>query len=326
VTVTAELVNVFLQPDEAAALPVRVELYYTSTRELAELAPDNPFVPVLSARASLDLVAPFDSVDAAKRGLAWLAEVLAFATRRPTGAVTFITSAEGVEGTTWERAGLPRLGNRTGDTKMFRSPGDLRLIVERAMNRPAADLEESGIEHALVLQNLARRETGLQYLDIRLLHQWIPLEILASKWAEREGRGRLLGNGPFNRLKRDVRQWMDAEDLGASTRAEVESKLTEVKRRPSTPVLLEFVRETLGPFDRQPVGDELDDVVGRSIRARNQAVHAGAVDFDAVQGTSGAHRDLMRIAGITERVLLAILDAPIPYLTDVPWTSWRAGA
>jgi hypothetical protein len=81
--VYAELANVFLLSDEAAALPIPFELLYDSVADMEQAGSEQPFTPLITARCRVPVADPFRTVDQAKSAAAWLAEVLAFCTRRP---------------------------------------------------------------------------------------------------------------------------------------------------------------------------------------------------------------------------------------------------
>lgn len=134
--------------------------------------------------------------------------------------------------------------------------------------------------------------------EIRLLHQWIPLEVLAARWARQTGRDRIVDEVAFEALEASVRGWA-RQSLGKPERAELYEKVPELARRPAKWVLIDYLAVSFLPYPAQPVGEHLSAVVSRSLKARNVVVHDGAMDFDSVGGTPGAWRDLMKISAIT---------------------------
>jgi hypothetical protein len=265
-------------------------------------------------------------VDKARVAIAWLTELIAFATRRPARVLAYTTvPADGdIEGVSWESAGPIRYARRRVGPPLFRDVHGLVAIMTGAWQAfQGGSMESSGLDRAVTWGNVARSSSGTEFLDIRLLHQWIPLEVLAARWARQKGRDRIVDDVAFEALEASVRGWA-RQSLGKPERAELYEKVPELARRPAKRVLIDYLAESFLPYPAQPVGEQLSAVVSRSLKARNLVVHDGAMDFDSVGGTSGAWRDLMKISAITERAILAAVGAGIPLLTEVPWTSWRA--
>jgi hypothetical protein len=323
--VHAALANVYLSPAEAAVLPATIDLLYGTLKDVEQAARDQPFAPLVTARYSIPLLDPFGTIERAKEAAAWLAEILAFATRRPVSVLSYTTlpGVGDMDGESWEGAGPLRFARRSGGPRMFALPGDLGLIADNAWEEVARGTHrDRGLRAAVVWLNLTRAETELEYLDIQLLHTWIPLELLATHWAVAARRDRLLGNPSIKRLKAVVGAFALEEGLDDWQILEANQKVSELARRPTAAVILEFVRETLASYSAQPLGSDLEKTVRRSLKARNTVAHTGVVDFDAVGGVDLLSNDMRQIVALTEKVVLALLDARISLLTDVPWTHW----
>jgi hypothetical protein len=285
-------------------------------------------VPVLTAHARVLFADPEASVADVKRSIRWFTELVGFATRRPahTPWFAFDPYPDEVEGASYEKSDLPRFGRKTG-SPLFQTATDLQRVIERGLTIPTQELQDRGIEQALIWQNLARSGAGIQYLDVLLLHQWVPLEILASAWAKQTGASVLLSKSQAKSVTRTITDWAITSQLSDGDATELTEKSIDLRRRPVRSVLVAFIRDRLGPFDAQPTGEDLDLLVARLLRARNKAVHEGRVRFEEfVGGRSEAWRDLQKLAGITERVLLAELGAYLPLLTEVPWTKHRTAS
>ena len=321
--VQAALANLYLSHAEAAVLPATTDLLYGSLKDVEQAASDQPFAPLVTARCSIPLLEPFATIERAKEAAAWLAEILAFATRRPVSVLsyTIVPGAGDVGGVSREGVGPLRFARRSGGPRMFASPSDLELIANNAWEKAAGGIHrDRGLREAVVWVNLARAETELEYVDIQLLHTWIPLELLATHWAVAVGRDRLLPNPSLKRLRAVVKTFTRREGLADWQIDEATQKVAELARRPMAVVILEFVREMLGPYAAQPLGADLESTVQRSQKARHMVAHSGVVDFDTVGGVDQFLNDTRQIVGLTEKV--ALLDARIPFLTDVPWTHW----
>lgn len=205
------------------------------------------------------------------------------------------------------------------------------MIVEQAW--PMIDRDgfiDSGIPDAFEWHNFARSGRELHYLDIQLAHHWISLEVLAARWGKRSGASKLLKGPQFTGARACVREYAATIELDEADAAALDAKVSELARRPMKAVVLAYLRQLFEPYPAQPIGDDLEKLVGACIKWRNDMVHVGSLAMHKMpreNGVPGFDRVLQavrQLEALVARALLAEIEAPIPLLAEVPWTDWRS--
>lgn len=227
------LVNVFLRPQEAAALPFRLEFPFGDPFELdARAGRGDTDTPIATALVFLD-TDKFE--EQLVPDLAWMSALLSFVTRSPAYADALITRG-GQAGGRWERVrrdiGLPKYGRRRG-VPMFRTPADLREFFNAGWAlRDTADFDATVVPTAIEWHNFARQGRGQHFIEFRLIHQWIALELLAARWAKQTGRSKLLKRPQMSIARACLEELAEREGLDELTRAGLMDKAAELERTP----------------------------------------------------------------------------------------------
>jgi hypothetical protein len=322
------LVNLFLHPREASALPFSVQFPWGDPFELDARAggPDTE-TPIATALAYLE-TEKFE--DALIRDVAWMTALLAFITRSPVYADALVTRG-GPAGGRWERIrtniGLPKYGRRKG-SPLFRTPAELAQVFNAGwVRRDVPDFEDDVVPIAVEWHNFARQGRGQHFVEFRLIHQWIALELLAAHWAKGVRRTTLLNPRQMSLARDCLEQLAEREQLDELTRRGLMDKAAELGRTPMRTLVIAYLTEILGPYPAQPFGEALDGTVGQMIKARNDIAHKGSlVLHESRERWNTTLIGMDRLEGITARAILAEMGAPISLLTDVPWTDHRSPA
>lgn len=327
--------NLFLGPDQAAALPFRVTFPYGDPferdKELEQRGDKYSPIPTADVHIEIDRAAT-KLIPA----VAWLSSILSFITRS-TAYADALVDRGGLAGG-WEEhlhtnIGPPRFGRRKG-SPMFRMPSDLRSFVEAAWSQlDNQDFEKNGVPDAMEWHNFARGGHEIHYLDIQLVHQWIALEVLAAQWAKKNGLDKLLTNRHVDEARSCLKELADRHELEEADRTALLDKAAELKRRPMKVVVLEYLGSLFAPYPKQPTDSKLEILLTKTIKWRNITVHDGSLamhdwkrDEDGATGIQQVRRGIMQLEGLTARALLAEIGSPLELLTEIPWTDWRQPA
>lgn len=321
--IKTQLMNLFLTQREAGVLPWNVTML-AELNELLAAAKAEPFRPLKTAAAEFESDATEDEL---VEEIEYFVTLLGFITRSPV-----FSGWMEIEGDGWTKErffGLPKFEKR--GLSLFRTPQDLATFFEAAW---PLRLDEDGLNERRLVESLewhafGRGGHGLRYLEMQVTPHWIALEVLASAWAERNGKGALLDDELMVAGKDCLKRIMTDAGLTPSHRDQVYRKLGELRRRPIRDVVLEYVRELLGPYEeRQPLGKELEGLVDAANKSRNVTLHTGSLRLaDLEDEARDANlRTIQRLESLVERVLLAEFGVPLELLTAIPWTDTRSAA
>jgi hypothetical protein len=320
-TVEFRLLNVFLRPDEFAVLPLEVIPLWDDLGTLSSDEKD-PRRPVPTALCQVPLAGLFDTPEKANSAVYWLVTLLGFLTRRPTGADLQVTVGDTGEQVAWRPLkGVPPQ-MRDGQ-EMFRNPAELRTVFDAAWGLWAEESPAARRLHrALDWHNMARSGTGDAPLDLSLIEHWIAIESLAADWARARSVDQLLSAAQVQEVATELDRMALGWELPPDRAQELTSKMRELARRPVVPILAEYIRSVLAPYDEvQPLESDLTSLIRTTIDWRNRVVHTGELQVDRIKGGVDSVWFRMRqLDSLTERVLLACLGAEITYLKSVPWT------
>lgn len=315
--------NLFLTQREADLLPWRVTIL-GDYNDLIEAAKHEPFRPLETAAVEFESDATEDEL---VTEVEYFVTLLGFITRSPV-----YSDWLRIEGHGWSKDrvfGLPRFEKR--GIRMFRQPEDLRRFFDAAWPERLDEQRLNGrrLVEALEWHAFGRGGHGLRYLEMQVAPHWIALEVLASAWAERNGRSELLDEELAGKVRSCVKATLKEEGVDPAVRAEVYRKIGELRRRPIGNVVLACVRELLGPYeDAQPLGPELEALIDDANSSRNATLHTGSLrpgDLDAGE-LEAKLTTISQLESLVERVLLAEFGVPLELLTVIPWTDTRSTA
>lgn len=321
--IKTQLLNLFLTQQEGDVLPWRVTML-SDLNELVKAAKAEPFRSLRTAMAEFESDATEDELVVE---IEYFVTLLGFITRSPVYSGWLKRSGDAVSE---ERFfGLPKFEKR--GLKMFRTPQDLSAFFEAAwrLRLDQQALDDRRLVEALEWQAFGRGGRGLRYLEMQVAPHWIALEVLASAWAERTGKGALLDNALRAAAKKCLKPIMTEAGLTASQRDEVYRKLGELGRRPIRDVVLEYLRELMAPYaETQPLDEELEALVDGANKSRNDTLHVGSLRLAELSDKEQEAKLKMirQLEGLVDRALLAELGVPLELLTAIPWTDTRSAA
>jgi hypothetical protein len=315
--------NLFLTQREADVLPWRVAML-GDYNDLIEAAEAEPFRPITTAEAEFDSDATEDEL---VEEVEYFVTLLGFITRSPV----FSGWLE-IHGDGWTKErffGLPKFEKR--GLRMFRNPPDLARFFDAAwpLRLDHGELDERRLVEALEWHAFGRGGHSVRYLEMQVAPHWIALEVLASAWAQRTDKGELLNNELVAAAKKCLKQILTDAGFTGPQRDAVYRKLGELRRRPIGDVVLDFLRELLGPYaEAQPRGSELEDLIDEANDSRNFTLHQGSL---RLAGLSDKEKEaklamIQRLECLVERVLLAEFVVPLELLTAIAWTDTRVAA